>query len=98
MTSHHLSDRSKTEREQHIKYLASLPLRELRKRQNITHNEQKIAYKNYILARQGKIYSAGGSISHWEKIGEDLDAKEKDLIEAIDRREFPVKKTKRVKK
>ena len=98
MTSTHLSDCSKTERERQIKYLASLPLRELRRRQDITHKEQKIAYKNYMLARQGKIYSSGGTVAHWEKIGEDLDAKEKDLIEAIDRREFPVKKARGVKK
>jgi len=83
-----LSIRSKDQREKDIAYLAQLALKDLRKRQDLVDKQKSMCYRNYILAREGKVYEAGGSVSKWDAAGNNLDLMRADLDEAVDRRAF----------
>lgn len=81
-----LSKRTQAQREKDVAYLASLPLKELRKKQDIVNQQKRMAYEHYIKAKNG--VNASGTASHWEKVGDNLDLMWQDLFEAIDQREF----------
>jgi hypothetical protein len=79
-----LSKRTKAEREKDVAYLASLPLKELRKKQDIVSKQKAMAYTEYIKVSNGKL----SGNQRLDKVGDNLDLMWADLFEAIDRREF----------
>ncbi len=80
-----LVTRSAKQRQQDLKFFTGLPLRELRHRQDLVHTQQGMAYEKYIKALQ----SHDTSLERQSiKCKENLDAMERDLMEAIDRKAF----------
>jgi hypothetical protein len=84
-----LEQRTPQEREEHIKFFMSLPMKELRRRQDLISAQQKIAYENYVIA----MHSRPNEIAKWERVGRNLDQMWQDIFEAIDRKSFPKKRT-----
>lgn len=84
-----LKNRTRAEREKHITYLSKLPMKELRKRQDLVAAQNKIAYTGYMSARSSKSgvdSKYGYTEKKWEEIGRNLDLMVQDLIEAIERK------------
>jgi hypothetical protein len=79
-----LSKRTKEQREKDVAYLATLPLKELRKKQDIVSKQKAMAYIEYMKVSNGKL----SGNSRLDKVGDNLDLMWADLFEAIDRREF----------
>lgn len=82
-----LTKRTQEEREADVRYLTTLPLSDLRKRQRICEDEKELIY-SYFLADQirGREDRFG---NHYLSLAmRNIDEKERDLIDAIDRKEF----------
>lgn len=80
-----LPARTKAQREADVAYLAALSLKELRTRQDLVGQQKQQAYQKYMVAHLQK--DAAG-VEHWVAVGNNLDAMDADLIDAISRREF----------
>lgn len=74
-----LSKRTPEQRERDIEYLVSLPINELRKRQDIVGQQQHIVFKKL---------EAGNDTKRMERALDNLDAMYWDLFEAVDRKSF----------
>jgi hypothetical protein len=87
--SQNLKNRTPEQREKDIKFLMSLSMPELRRRQDLLAIQQKIAYEKYIIA----LHTKPSELKKWEEVGEDLDQMYWDYFYAIDRKNFGKKRT-----
>lgn len=74
-----LSQRTPAQREACIEFFMSLPLKELRKKQDVVKKQQSLAYHHYIATTDPDPAIAITNLSEMEN----------DLFEAIDRQQFP---------
>jgi hypothetical protein len=75
-----LTQRTPAQRAACIEFFMSLPLKELRNRQDLVKQQQEMAYNRYM---------AGRDVKNMELAMSNLSEMSNDLFEAIDRQQFP---------
>lgn len=86
-----LSARTPAQREEHIQYLMKLPLKELRRRQDLVSAQWRRAFENCMRESKSEFKCVRDNANaKWERTFQNLDQMGNDLIEAIDRKEFPI--------
>lgn len=85
-----LSTRTPAEREEHIQFLISLPLNQLRHRQDLVKSQQRKTF-DLLMADKGSPFQVirEGAEAKWDPVFDQLDQMWNDLFEAIDRKCFP---------
>ena len=81
-----LKKRSKKQRQEDVKYLAGLPLTELRKRQSLLNKQKEQIYTHYV-----SLFERGLSTSKADQVMDNLIQMEQDLFEAVDKKTFSLK-------
>jgi hypothetical protein len=87
-----LTNRSAAKKEKDILYLISLPMRELRHRQDRINIQKQIVHKGYTDDKESEYqHIRDGADDKWMPVYERLDLMYWDLLEAINRKCFPQK-------